>query len=235
VADGHATAEQRLVVALVRGVHGLRGAVRVEVLTDRPEARFTTGTVLYREGTEGALTIAAAEAVADGPGWRLRFREVASRDVADTLRGAYLEMAVHSEADLARGEVYWHEVVGVPVRGLDGTELGVVQDIYRVAENEVYIVGGGPYGSFDLPAVRAFIRIFAPRRGEIVIDAEALDLQPPKAPREDADRPRAPRRTSRRRKTPASAVEPAGAGAESAAAPEPSRPLEPVDPGEPAS
>ena len=29
--------EERLVVALVRGVHGLNGAVRAEVLTDRPE------------------------------------------------------------------------------------------------------------------------------------------------------------------------------------------------------
>jgi hypothetical protein len=28
--------------------------------------------------------------------------------------------------------------------------------------------------------VRAFIRIFAPRRGEIVVDADALDLHPPK-------------------------------------------------------
>ena len=31
--------DDRLVVALVRGVHGLHGAVRVEILTDRPEER----------------------------------------------------------------------------------------------------------------------------------------------------------------------------------------------------
>ncbi|MGH2475750.1 MAG: ribosome maturation factor RimM [Candidatus Limnocylindrales bacterium] len=200
MADGHGPADGRLVVALVRGVHGLRGAVRVEVLTDRPASRFAPGTVLHREGTDAALTIASAEPVADGPGWRLRFREVGSREAADTLRGAYLELAVRPEADLARGEVYWHEVIGVSVRGLDGADLGVVKDVYRVAENEVYVVDGGRYGSFDLPAVRAFIRIFAPRRGEIVIDAEALDLRPSKAPRSDPDRPRAPRRTSRRRK-----------------------------------
>jgi len=30
-------------VALVRGLRGLRGQVRVEVLTDRPEDRFTAG------------------------------------------------------------------------------------------------------------------------------------------------------------------------------------------------
>lgn len=196
----HASVEQRLVVALVRGVHGLRGAVRVEVLTDRPEARFRPGTVLYREADERALTIDSAEAVADGPGWRLRFREVPTRELADGLRGAYLEMAVPA-AELARGEVYWHEVVGVTVRGIDGIDLGVVQDVYRVAENEVYVVGGGAFGTFDVPAVRAFIRIFAPRRGEIVVDAEALDLRPPTARPTGADRPRAPRRTARRRKT----------------------------------
>jgi 16S rRNA processing protein RimM len=174
--------------------------VRVEVLTDRPEARFVPGAILYREGSEDSLTIASAEAVADGPGWRIRFREIPSREAADTLRAAYLEMAVRPDADLARGEVYWHEVVGVPVRGVDGAELGTVQDIYRVAENEVYIVGGGAYGTFDVPAVRAFVRIFAPRRGEIVVDAEALDLRPPKQHATDGDRPRAPRRTSHRRK-----------------------------------
>jgi 16S rRNA processing protein RimM len=166
------------------------------------------GAVLHREGSDEPLTIASAEAVADGPGWRIRFREIPSREAADTLRQAYLETAVRPDADLARGEVYWHEVVGVPVRGVDGTELGVVQDIYRVAENEVYIVGGGTYGTFDVPAVRAFIRIFAPRRGEIVVDAEALDLRPPKERRTDPDRPRAPRRTSPKRKS--RSAEPAG-------------------------
>lgn len=201
MAGGQAASIQRLVVALVRGVHGLRGAVRVEVLTDRPEQRFRPGVVLHREGSDAPLTIASAEPVADGPGWRLRFREIATRDAADTLRGDYLETVVHPVGELSRGEVYWHEVIGVAVRGIDGAELGTVQDVYRVAENEVYVVGGGPFGMFDLPAVRNFIRIFAPRRGEIVIDAEALDLQPPKPRRTDEDRPRAPRRTSPKRRS----------------------------------
>jgi 16S rRNA processing protein RimM len=193
-----AAVTQRLVVALVRGVHGLRGAVRVEVLTDRPEQRFRPGAVLYRELSDAPLTIASAEAVVDGPGWRLRFDEVSTRDAADSLRGTYLESVVHPVGELARGEVYWHEVVGVTVRGVDGTDLGTVQDVYRVGENEVYIVRGDPYGTFDLPAVRAFIRIFAPRRGEIVVDADALDLQPPKRRRPAGERPKAPRRRTRR-------------------------------------
>ncbi len=188
-------------VALVRGVHGLRGAVRVEVLTDHPESRFVPGAVLHREGSDEPLTIATAEAVADGPGWRLRFAEIASREAADRLRGAYLQAAVLPELELARGEYYWHEVMGVAVRGVDGADLGTVRDIYRVGENEVFSVEGGQFGPFDLPAVRAFIRVFAPRRGEIVVDAESLDLRPPRVRTVDPDRPRAPRRKTRRPKS----------------------------------
>ena len=185
-------------VALVRGVHGLHGAIRAEVLTDRPEDRFGVGQVLFREGDERPLTIASGEAIVDGPGWRLRFREITTRDGADTLRGAYLESVVRPDQDLARGSYYWHEVIGCAVRGTDGAELGTVKDIYHIGETEVFTVDGGRYGSFDLPAVRAFIRIFAPRRGEIVVDAESLDLRPPRSRTPDPDRPKAPRRRTRR-------------------------------------
>ena len=181
----------RLVVGLVRGVHGLNGAVRIEVLTDRPEVRFARGATLYREGETAPLTVTEARAIPDGPGWRVRFRELADRTAAETLRDAYLEADVPSADAPGRGSAWWHEVIGIAVRGLDGEELGRVADIYRVGENDVYVVRGGPRGEFDLPAVRDYIRIFAPRRGEIVVDAGALDLgpvRPPRSPRPSRSR-----------------------------------------------
>jgi 16S rRNA processing protein RimM len=172
---------ERVTVALVRGIHGLRGAVRVEVLTDTPEERFKRGGVLHREGSGETLTIRSAVPVADGPGWRLHFEEIPDRNAAETLRGAYLEAEIARDEALARGEYFWHEVIGSHVRGIDDRELGVVRDVYRAGGAEVFVVSGGPVGEFDLPAVRAFIRVFAPRRGEIVVDADALDLPVPEA------------------------------------------------------
>ena len=169
-------APTRLVVAQVRGLHGLNGAVRVEVLTDRPEARFTTGTVLHVEGDTRALTIIAAQPVEDGPGWRLRFNEAQDRGAAERLRDAYLEIEVDRSADLDAGTAYWHEVIGSTVRDSTGAELGRVADVYRAGENEVYVVQGGPAGAFDLPAIRDVITTFAPERGEIIVDEAVLDL-----------------------------------------------------------
>jgi len=155
--------------------------VRVEVLTDRPEERFVAGAVLHREGSAEPLTITAAAPVADGPGWRLRFREAADRTAAESLRDVYLETG-GSPGPLERGAYWWHEVVGSAVVDVSGRELGKVADVYRAGGAEVFVVRGGPAGEFDLPVVRAFIRVFAPRRGEIVVDAAALDLELPPEP-----------------------------------------------------
>ena len=192
----------RLTVALVRGVHGLRGAVRVEILTDKPEERYAAGSVLHREGSDAPLTITWSSAVADGPGWRLQFAEIADRTAAEALMGAYLEIDAGPASTLPRGSYFWHEVVGTPVSSTTGEALGTVRDVYRSGGAEVYIVDGGPYGEFDVPGVRDFVRIFAPRRGEIVVDVDALDLTPPKGAAGSGERPRAPRRRpgSRRRR-----------------------------------
>lgn len=166
----------RLVVAQVRGLHGLNGAVRVEVLTDKPEARFAAGSILHVEGDARPLTIMAAQPVEDGPGWRLRFLEAQDRAASERLRDAYLEIEVDRTADLDSGVAYWHEVIGSTVRDSTGAVLGTVADVYRAGENEVYVVRGGTVGEFDMPAVRDVITTFAPEKREIVVDEGVLDL-----------------------------------------------------------
>ena len=181
----------------VRGLHGLRGAVRVEVLTDRPEARFAAGAVLHVEGDARPLTIDWAKPVEDGPGWRLQFAEVRDRARAERLREAYLEIAVDRSTDLEAGAAYWHEVVGATVRDSTGAVLGTVADVYRAGESEVYVVRG-PAGELDVPAVRDVVTTFAPERGEIVVDESVLDLgAPPVEATPASKRPRRPPRWSR--------------------------------------
>ncbi|HET9435762.1 MAG TPA: ribosome maturation factor RimM [Candidatus Limnocylindrales bacterium] len=183
-----------MVVGRVRGLHGLHGVVRVEILTDRPEERFARGRILHREGAAAPLTIAASGPVEDGPGWRLQFREITSRTAAEPFRDAYLETEVDRSSDLEPGAAYWHEVVGAEVRGLSGGSLGTVADVYRAGEAEVLVVRGGPGGEFDVPVVKDIVRTFAPERGEIVVDETVLDLGSPPV---DEPAPKPPRKRPR--------------------------------------
>jgi 16S rRNA processing protein RimM len=161
---------QRLVVGLVRGVHGLRGAVRVEILTDNPD-RFAAGSLLFREGDSHPLTVASAHR--DGPGLLVRFREISDRDTADRLRDAYLEAA--ADQPLEAAAYYWHDIVGCVVTTTDGANLGNVADVFRVGEGEVYVVRG-PRGEILVPAVASVVIELAPAEKRMVIDAEALGL-----------------------------------------------------------
>jgi hypothetical protein len=103
---------------------------------------------------------------------------------------AYLSADVAPEAALEPGAFYWHEVIGATVSDMGGAELGRVHDIYRVGGAEVFVVTGGPFGSFDLPVVGAFVRTMDPKGAGIVIDAEAIGLELNPAPRERREGPR---------------------------------------------
>ncbi len=165
-------------VALVRGFRGLNGQLRVELLTDRPEERFAPGTVLFPEGTTERLIVSESSAVADGPGWWLRFRELHDRNAAERLRDVYLEIEPATEPR-EPGRWMWHEIEGLAVRSSSGEDLGTVVAIYRAGGAEVFVVRG-PKGELDVPAVHGIVLDLAPDRGEIIVDLDtlALDARP---------------------------------------------------------
>jgi 16S rRNA processing protein RimM len=162
----------RLVVGLVRGLHGLRGGLRVEVLTDDAR-RFARGSVLHQEGSDKPLTVTWS--VVSEPGMLVRFREVPDRPAAELLRERYLEADADPDA-LPEGSYYWHEVVGAEVATTAGETLGTVGEVFRAGESEVFVVDGGPRGELYVPAVSAVVREFLPREGRVVVDADALGL-----------------------------------------------------------
>jgi 16S rRNA processing protein RimM len=187
----------------VRGFRGLHGHVRVELLTDRPEDRFTVGGVLYPEGSAEGFTIAEATPVADGPGWWLRFRELPSREMAETVRDVYLEIEAPEE-EREPGRWFFHELVGLAVRSTSGEDLGTVTDIYRAGGAEVFVVRG-PRGELDVPGVRGIVTELAPENGEMIVDLEALDMDARPVEDDDYVRPRdrRPRKQSKGPKGPA--------------------------------
>jgi 16S rRNA processing protein RimM len=161
----------RLAVGLVRGVHGLRGMVRVEILSDNAD-RFNAGSVLYPEGSDKPLTVVSAHR--DGPGLLVQFREVKDRPTADTLREKYLE-APTNRASLPADTWYWHDIVGCAVSTETGVELGTVRDVFRVGESEVYVVAGDR-GETLVPAVSAVITKLDPPNKQIIVNGAALGI-----------------------------------------------------------
>jgi tRNA (guanine37-N1)-methyltransferase len=171
------TDPERVVVARVNGPHGIKGALRLESLTDDP-TRFAVGSQLTPEGAAAPLTV--TQSTSTPRALIVRFAEVPDRDAADALRGVYLEAPAPPRR---RGRYLWHEVIGTRVEDRAGETLGTVREIIRAGGGEVAIVDG-PRGELLIPLVRAFVPRFAPRRGVMVVDGERLGLarQSPAAP-----------------------------------------------------
>ena len=169
-------------VAQVRGVRGLDGSLRLEVLTDSPELRFVPGARLSVEGSDRALTL--LEVTPSSPGLFVRFGEVQSRLAGEHLIGAYLTIPA-AQVQVPSDRVLWDEVIGVTVRDPQGEIIGEIRDLYRAGGAEVYVVQTPDGGEIDLPAVAAVIVEFAPREGRIVADltGSELTVRAAKAPR----------------------------------------------------
>jgi 16S rRNA processing protein RimM len=160
-------------VAQVRGVRGLDGTLRLEVLTDLPEQRFLPGARLSVEGSERVLTI--LEVTPSSPGLFIRVGEVQSRLAGERLVGAYLTIPA-AQVQIPPDRVLWDEVIGVTVRDPQGEIIGEVRDLYRAGGAEVYVVQTPDGGEIDLPAVASVIVEFAPREGRIVADLTGSEL-----------------------------------------------------------
>jgi 16S rRNA processing protein RimM len=171
------TADERVTIGLVRGLHGLRGAVRVEVLSDDPD-RFAVGSVLHAEGDERPLTVAWTGT--SKPGLLVRFEELPTRESVEHLRDRYLEAV--AAAELPEGTWYWHQIRGLAARTTDGRDLGTISDVFRAGAGEVYVARGGSLGEVLIPAVSGVVVELEPEQGYLVVDPVALGL-PDKPPR----------------------------------------------------
>ncbi|MFT3899778.1 MAG: ribosome maturation factor RimM [Gordonia sp. (in: high G+C Gram-positive bacteria)] len=137
-----------LVVGRVVKPHGVRGELVVDVRTDEPELRFAPGTRVRgllsrgkgaKNAEERRFTINAAR---NHSGRLLVSLDgVADRDAADELRGL---LFVIDAADVDSGddpnEFYDHELIGLPVRTVEGAAIGEVRDVIHLPASDLLAV-----------------------------------------------------------------------------------------------
>jgi 16S rRNA processing protein RimM len=162
---------ERLAVARVLGAKGLAGVMRIEPLTDWPE-HLEAGATLFVEGEAEPRRITTAEWGGRIPAVGLE--GITTRDAAASLVGRFLETEPHA---LPEGSYYWHELVGLQVEDPGGNRLGVVREVFRAGEAEVYRVELTDGGELLVPAVRDVVRRIDLEDGVIVVDYASEEVR----------------------------------------------------------
>ena len=157
--------EPDLRIGRVLKAHGVKGALRVELLTDFPD-RFAAGrevlvagrrlTVARSEGEEGSLLVT--------------FEGIDDRNLAEPLVGAYCTVPLGEARALPADRYYHFQLVGLRVvDARDARELGQVAEVLSYPANDVLRVTGRD-GEILIPMVRSVVRSIVPAERTITVD-----------------------------------------------------------------
>ena len=99
---------------------------------------------------------------------------IASREAAEALRGRYLETEAKP---LPEGSYYWHELEGLRVEDEAGAPMGVVVEVFRAGEAEVYRIEQPDGGELLVPAIHDIVRDIDLAAGRMVVRYAAEEVR----------------------------------------------------------
>jgi 16S rRNA processing protein RimM len=157
-----------LAIGQVVGAHGIRGELKVAILTEDP-ARFGLLKRVYlgREGEEPRPRRLERYRLHQGRAL-LKLEGLDDRDAAANLLGYLLQIPLAEALPLAEGEYYEHQIVGLAVWTSSGEHLGEVIEILYTGANDVYVVQG-PQKQILIPAIEEVIREVDLEGGRLVV------------------------------------------------------------------
>lgn len=139
--------------------HGIRGELRMRVMTDYPERIRELGSIFLSADEDGAKAKAyTVQALRMHQGYALlTIKGVDDRDAADRLRGLFALVAIDEAVPLEEGEFYLYQIIGLDVVTEDGERLGTLNDVMETGANDVYIVASERYGSVLIPVIEGVV------------------------------------------------------------------------------
>jgi 16S rRNA processing protein RimM len=154
-----------LVIGEVLRPQGVKGEVRVRVLTDFPEHFHMLERVYVGQGP----SVEVVESARFHNGYVLiKLAGYDDRTAAGSLRGALLQIPTEEAMALGEDEYYHHQIVGLAVWTVEGEHLGHVREILTTGANDVYVVWGLK-GEVLLPAITDVIRQVDLEAGRLIV------------------------------------------------------------------
>lgn len=143
---------QRLLIGIIGAPHGVRGDMRVRLVTDFPE-RLTAISHVYLGDEEKPRRLRAVRPGGDNSAL-ITVAGVSVREEAGEFRGTPLYIDIRDAKPLEEGEYYWHQLIDMTVVTPEGETLGTLTRIMQTGANDVYIVVQPDGKELPLPATK---------------------------------------------------------------------------------
>ena len=158
------TSDEAVLVGRIRGVWGVSGDLKVEILSDMSR-RFCSGSTVWTKGQ--ALIVEHSRL---NKGYVLvRFKGVCDRDQAQALVGAELSVPRSAVPPLPAGTYYYFQLIGMLVNSDDGSCLGTIAEVLETGSNDVYVVRRDDGKEVLVPALGNVVMSVDPDRGVMTV------------------------------------------------------------------
>ncbi|MBM3156698.1 MAG: 16S rRNA processing protein RimM [Chloroflexi bacterium] len=154
-----------LIVGRILAPWGIKGEVKVEVITDFPEL-FAPCNLVYLDSRPFEIESCRPHKQF----LVLKLASVDSIEAAEKLRECDLTIPRSGLPELPEGQYYTFQLIGLDVVTTGGERLGHIADIMTTAGNDVYIVEG-KCGEILIPAIEDVVKSIDLKKGTIVIEA----------------------------------------------------------------
>jgi 16S rRNA processing protein RimM len=166
-----AEAPKYLLLGEVLRPHGVRGELRVRLLTDYPERIGQMAQVFLGTGPndDAPQTYDVEHMRMNTPYGLLKLKGIDDRDDADTLRSLFVMVDLEHAVPLEEGEFYLYQLIGITVKQQDGVTLGQITDVLETGANDVYVVDSPQYGEVLIPVTDETIINTDVASGEMIV------------------------------------------------------------------
>ncbi len=158
-----------LIIGRVLKPWGVRGEIKIQILTDFPE-RFASLRTVYL-GDDAKLFSVERARLHSGTAL-LKLAGIDAPEAAHALRDQLVQVARADAVKLPRGQRFIHELIGLRVVTTDGTLLGEIADVLATGANDVYVVRASADSPFPQSKAKRL------KQGESARDAEREVLIP---------------------------------------------------------
>jgi 16S rRNA processing protein RimM len=161
-------ADVRLTVGRIGGTHGVRGEMKMRLLTDDPD-NLTTVKTVYLGERDTPIGLENVRFTNDGAIIKLHGTD--SPEAGALLSGLAVKIAGDDARPLEEGEYFLFQLIGLHAELEDGSPVGTVVDLIETGAHDVLVIGERPDTAEQLlvPNHPEFVLAINPDAGQIVI------------------------------------------------------------------
>lgn len=167
-----------LIIGEIAGSFGVRGEIKLNMLSDHPERYARLKRVYIGGGPNGAkdrreFAVLGARLHTAKRQALIRLAGITNPEQADKLRGLLMQVPVSEAWPLEEGAYYEFQIIGLAVRTVDGRELGKVRSIlYLSSSNDVYTIKADDATAKEylIPAIKDVVKEINLEGGYILIE-----------------------------------------------------------------